>query len=179
LWLDEQIRKHTNNKKSLDDLMRRLRNDATREPTRPLTTVRVLLTADRYLDRQERHQLRDLVNSGGTVPVPDFPFGRCVCRSVDEVPTFDLGFDRDTLLSKKAVANLRPNSAAFNAGLREGQQVLGMSIYWDDVSKPVRLTVHSGEGPQIIEYFPRGESVSIPQYHLENSGDAKDCLLSP
>lgn len=159
--------------------MHKLKDDAAREPTRPLTTVRILLAADRYLDRQERHHLRDLVNSGGTVPVPDFPFGRCVRRSVDEVPTFDLGFDRETLLSKKTVANLRPNSAAFEAGLREGQQVLGMSIYWGDVSKPVRLTVHSGEVQQIIEYFPRGKSVLIPQYHLENSGDAKDCLSSP
>ena len=179
LWLDVQIRKHTRNKKSLDDFMRRLKNNATRDPARPLTTLRILLTADRYLDRQERHHLRDLVNSGGTVPVPDFPFGRCVCRSVDEVPTFDLGFDRETLLSKKTVANLRPNSAAFNAGLREGQQVLGMSIYWGDVSKPIRLTVHSGKGPQMIEYLPRGKSVLIPQYHLENSGGAKGCLLSP
>lgn len=179
LWLDAQIRKHSRNKKSLDDLMSGLKDDTTKEPTRPFTTKRILSDADRYLGHRERHQLRDLVERGGTVPVPDFPFARSVCRSVDEVPTFDLGFDRETLLSKKTVANLRPNSAAFKAGLREGQEILGMSIYWDDVKKPVHLKVHSGDGEQIIEYFPRGKSVLIPQYHLENADGANDSLLSP
>ena len=45
-------------------------------------------------------------------------------------------FDRKILLAKRRVSGLNPESKAFKAGVREGQQVLGMSIQRRDVSKP-------------------------------------------
>jgi hypothetical protein len=91
-----------------------------------------------------------------------------VHRSVDQVPAFDLGFDKETLLSKNRVSGVNPDSAAFRAGIRDGQEVAGASIWWDDVSKPVRLKIRSGNGQQIVEYFPTGKSIPIPQYHLQS-----------
>jgi hypothetical protein len=66
------------------------------------------------------------------------------------------------------------DSAAFRAGIRDGQEIVGVSIYWDDVSKPVRLKIRSGHGQQIIEYFPAGKSVPIPQYHLQSGQSTVD-----
>jgi hypothetical protein len=48
-----------------------------------------------------------------------------------------------------------------------GRKYLGMSIYWNDVGKPVRLTVRAASGQERIEYFPKGKTVSIPQYELD------------
>jgi hypothetical protein len=45
----------------------------------------------------------------------------------------------------------------FKAGVRDGQQVLGMSISWNDVNKPVRLTVRAAGGQQIINYTSQRE----------------------
>lgn len=39
---------------------------------------------------------------------------------------------------------VKPGSAAFDAGLKEGQQVTGTSVYWNDVSKPVKLAATDG-----------------------------------
>jgi hypothetical protein len=63
---------------------------------------------------------------------------------------------------------VNPDSAAFKAGIRDGQEVVGASIYWDDVSKPIRLKIRSGDGQRIIEYFPIAKPVPIPQYHLQS-----------
>ena len=71
------------------------------------------------------------------------------------------------LQAKNLVSSVRQDSEAFKAGVRDGQEVVGVSIYWNDVSKPVRLTIHSTEGRKQIEYFPRGPAVSVPQYHLD------------
>lgn len=168
LWLDAQIRKHSGGSRSLDDLMLRLKDQATGEPEPLLTTKRILSTADEYLGHRDGHVLRDMVNKGTAVPVPNFPLNTCVHRSVDQVPTFDLGFDKETLLSKNQVSGVNPDSAAFRAGIRDGQEIAGASIYWDDVSKPVRLKIRSGNGRQIVEYFPTGKSIPIPQYHLQS-----------
>jgi len=73
----------------------------------------------------------------------------------EELPLFDLGFDGDVLRSKKLVASVREDSEAFKAGVREEQEVLGMSIYWNDVNKPVRLTIRAASGRLRIEYFPK------------------------
>src|SRR5207253_738640 len=84
----------------------------------------------------------------------------CIRLATEALPLFDLGFDGDVLRSKKLVAGVREDSEAFKAGVRDGQEVLGMSIYWNDVSKPVRLTVRAASGRLRIEYFPT-ESAAI------------------
>ena len=83
------------------------------------------------------------------------------------IPTFDLGMDENTLRTKKLVAGVRSDSEAFKVGLRDGQQVIGTSIYWNDPLKPAKLTVHTAEGNRIFEYYPRGSESAIPQYHLD------------
>ena len=122
-----------------------------------------------------------MVNKGSIVPVPSFPLSSCVSRAVDAVPPLDLGFDKKTLLSAHRIADVKPDSAAFRAGIRNGQQVVGTSVYWDDVSKPVRLKIRSGDAQQTIEYSPKGKSVEVPQYHLptgSSPGGSEVCQFS-
>ena len=167
LWLDAEIRKQSKHRFSLDTVMHRLVLDSSKDPGRLLTTQRVLRTAAKYLNGEAAQTLGRYVEKGETIPVPDFPLSSCVRITVDQTPEFDLGFDRKILLAKRQVSGLNPESEAFKAGLREGQQVLGMSIHWNDVSKPVRLRVRSGDGQQIIEYLPRGKTIPVSQYHLD------------
>lgn len=168
LWLDAQIRAESKAKFSLDDMMYQLVLDASENPKRPLTTQRVLQTADKYLKPQSRGILARLVLGGLSVPVPDFPFSPCVVKTIVAIPSFELGFDRAVLKEKNAIAGVNANSEAFKAGIRDGQQVVGVDIYFDDVNKPARLKVRSTEGIKTIEYYPRGKSVQAAQYHLND-----------
>jgi predicted metalloprotease with PDZ domain len=174
LWLDSQIRHATRNRKSLDTLMLDLVHQATarqqvphKNPDLPLTTKRILQTAAKYLSATSRHRLRQYVELGETIPAPESALGSCVQLRTDMIPKFDLGMDENTLRTKKLVADVRPDTEAFKAGLRDGQQVIGMSIYWNDPLKPAKLTVHTAEGNRIFEYYPRGSESVVPQYHLD------------
>jgi predicted metalloprotease with PDZ domain len=168
LWLDGKIREQSKGSFSLDNVMYDMVQDTSRDPRRPLTTQRVLQTAGKYLSQDDRRRLTKYADLGITIPIPEFPFGRCVRKSVDQVGPFELGFDRDVLRTKSQIANVNPHSEAYKAGVRDGQQVLGVSIYYDDLNKPVHLRVSTPEGIKTIEYLPQGKSVPISQYHLVN-----------
>lgn len=166
LWLDSQIRKQSRNKVSLDTVMLTLVRQASEQPPLELNSQRVTQVAGKSLSRKSRKMLYGFVQDGVAIPIPDFPKNPCVDLATEAVSQFDLGFDSDVLRSKNLVSGVRQDSEAFKAGVRDGQQVFGMSIYWGDVTKPVKLTVSSPVGPQRIEYFPKGNTVPIPHYHL-------------
>ncbi len=179
LWLDWHVREGTQEKASLDTVMLDLVH--TSRGTNPLLTAdRIFRVVSQYTDADTLQQLRDDVERGQTVPVPAAALGSCVTLQRDDIPAFELGFDREALLNQHIVLGLKPGSAAFQAGLREGQQVTGTSIYWNDVSKPVKLTVRTENGSQKIEYYPRGASMGlIPQYHLNAEAATSQSQCGP
>jgi predicted metalloprotease with PDZ domain len=133
----------------------------------PLTAERLFRLVGQYTDADTLQQLRDDVELGQTIPIPAIALGPCVTLKRDDIPTFELGVDREALLSQHIVSGLKLGSAAFQAGLHDGQPVTGISIYWNDVSKPVKLTVRTENGSKTHEYYPHGPSLGlIPQYHL-------------
>jgi predicted metalloprotease with PDZ domain len=174
LWLDSKIRRATRNRKSLDTLMLDLVHQAspnrmqTKNKDLPVTTERILRTARKYLNVDSRRRLRQYVELGETIPAPEDALGPCARLQNDMIPKFDLGMDENTLRTKNLVAGVRPDGAAFKAGLRDGQQIIVTSIYWNDPLKPVKLTVRTAEGNRTFEYYPRSMS-AVPQYHLDTN----------
>lgn len=167
LWLDAEIRRNSKNKSSLDTVMHTLVREEAQNPALELTSQRVLRVASKHLNRSSRGMFRSYVEDGTSIPIPDLPRNPCVHLTTENLSLFDLGFDADVLRAERKISTVRQDSEAFRAGVRDGQEVSGMSIYWGDVSRPVRLTVRSGSGQQEIEYFPKGKPVSVPQYHLD------------
>lgn len=180
LWLDRKIREATRGKASLDNVMFDLVQQARgRKPA--LTGDRVFRTAGKYIDADARQQLRQYVELGKTIQVPASALGPCATLQMDDIPAFELGIDLEMLLSRHIVSGVKPGSAAFQAGLRDGQMVARTSIYWNDVSKPVKLTVVTEKGANKIEYYPLGSSPGpIPQYHLtvEAFTSRNQCVLA-
>ncbi len=78
-----------------------------------------------------------------------------------EMPEFELGMDRTALVENQRVMALKPGSAAERAGARNGDVVVRTGVHWDDVTKPVRLTIKGGKK---VEYLPLGSTRQIPQY---------------
>jgi predicted metalloprotease with PDZ domain len=174
LWLDAQIRADSMGKQSLDTFMLQITQDTASNPRFRLTNQRLFQTAAKYLSAHNQKQFRELVESGRDVPIPLFPQAACVALSNDLVGKFELGFDREAMGKKSTIQGALPDSNAYAAGVRDGQQLLGESIYWNDLSKPVHLTVRTAEGIKTIEYFPQGKAVPVPQYHFDNNS-VQDC----
>jgi predicted metalloprotease with PDZ domain len=135
--------------------------------------------ASRYIDYEDVRRLRSYVELGSTVDAPAGAFGPCFVRQMVETPSFELGMDRTDLVEKHTMSKLKPGSQAEKSGLREGDRVIGTSVYWNDTSKPVKLTIQRGQARRTIEYYPHGRSRgAVPQYALDRErfeGNPQNC----
>jgi len=178
LWLDSTIRKSTRGESSLDNVMFDLVQQAHgRSPA--LTDERIYRAASKYLSVQSLAHLREYVELGKTVSVPPDGLGSCANLQMDDIPRFELGMNREDLVGQQMVSGVKVGSAAYAAGARDGQHVSRTDIYWNDVSKPVRLIVNADGASKALEYYPRGESIgAVPQYHLRSGelADSARCL---
>ena len=163
MWLDWKIRQHSGAKLSLDTLMFDLFREGRKLPE--LNAERVFRAASRYLSLEDLAQFRAYVEQGMTVEAPADAFGACAVREMVDIPSFELGMNREELLEKRRVAGLQPASEAYKSGLRDGDIVVGTDVYWNDTSKPVKLTVQRGKTRATFAYFPRGASAGmVPKY---------------
>ncbi len=142
LWLDGEIRKESDGKKSLDDVTFAMVHEA----DRPLTEARIIETIDRFLAADVRGSLEHLVSGGALPEFNTYPVGPCVTVSVDQVPTFDLGFDFEASKAAGKIVGVRDGGPAFQAGLRNGEQLLNKSVSHDQPDKLARFTVQTSAG---------------------------------
>jgi predicted metalloprotease with PDZ domain len=166
LWLDQEIRKNSDQKKSLDNVML----DMVREGDQGFTLARILETAGRYISADARGQLERAVKQGASLPAPDDALGPCAHVSMDQMATFDLGFNLAASRDANTVTGVIPDGPAFKAGLRDGQTLAGVSVYNNQPEKLARFTIQTAEGRQTLEYYPRGKAITVPQYHLTGQG---------
>jgi len=166
LWLDWQIRKNSGGKRSLDTVM----YDMVNEAAKPLTQDRILETAGRYLSAASRTELAQAIEPDSPIPLPGNALGPCARGSVDQVPTFDLGFELSASTVGGSITGVELNGPAFQAGLRNGQRLSGrLSVYNNQPEKAAIVTVQTSDGQKAIEYFPRGKPIAVMQYHLDQA----------
>jgi predicted metalloprotease with PDZ domain len=76
------------------------------------------------------------------VRVPEAALGPCVQSHIEASWKFDLGFDRQATRNEtKTVSGVEPGGKAFEAGLRDGQKLVGWSFNFGDSSMQIRLTI--------------------------------------
>ncbi len=165
LWLDSHIRPKTKHRASLDSPMLELFKEGGRRDFR-LTMDRLVHVAGRYLSPNDRRLLQQYIEDGTTMPVPEFALAPCVRVRTESAFQFELGFDEESVRTN-VVSGVKPDSEAFKAGIRDGQKITRVSVFWNDTSKPVRLTVRSSDGDHSLEYYPRGPSREIQQYYMD------------
>jgi predicted metalloprotease with PDZ domain len=173
IWLDAAIRQKSGNRSSLDNLMFDLVRQNTvyehRNDGKPmaLTNRRIFRSASKYLRRDSQKQLREYVEQGGSIRVPETALGPCVQSRAEISAKFDLGFDSKSTKSDRVVFGVEPGSEAYKVGLRDGQKLLGWSFDFGDTSKEVRLRIAADHGDQVLKYYPRGPDVSLQQFNLD------------
>lgn len=160
---DALIRTNSGGKYSLDDVMRDLYKNASHTALRPET---ISATIHRYANEEVLPELKRMIDQGELIaPRPNL-FGTCAERTMIEVGEYEIGFDVDALQAQMQIQRVVPHSAAYRAGLRDGQTVIKRpGFQMGDASKEIELTVKEGGKEKTIRFFPsRSEKTSVPQF---------------
>jgi predicted metalloprotease with PDZ domain len=156
---DAAIRRASRGTKSLDDVVRAIR--ARQQADQPFGIAQwlELVGAEIGRDKAERDYRR--MTSGAPVP-PEGAFGPCFTATNQPRPIFDLGFARNSLNDSATVSELRADSNAARAGLRNGDVILDYTDLRDvtaDAAREMVLRIRRDGTEQEIRYLPRGTAV--------------------
>lgn len=163
------IRSATNDRHSLDDVMLDLLA-AARQKKQELSAELINKHVSRYAGRDVMPDIQRYIEKGELITPDSNALGPHVELEMKEAQVFELGFDLETLRTKKVIAGVKENSAAYRAGLREGQIVVRrLPIEIGAPTKAVELTIKEGEGERTIRYYPASQStIQMPAYRLRS-----------
>jgi hypothetical protein len=72
------------------------------------------------------------------------------------------GLDVDASIAARRAIDVRPDGPAARAGVVEGREVRGFSVWRGDVEREVELVTWDGEREERVAYLPRGEETTVP-----------------
>ena len=155
-YADQRARAATGGRKSLDDVMRRMRELARTERRPAVQLFAPAFQLETGLDISR--DIERLAIAGEEVMLPSNALGpEFVIRTL-ELPSFDRGFDAaQTVAADGVVAGVDPRGPAFAAGLRNGMRIVRREggAVGDSRAELVYRVDDSGQ-ERIIRYLPRG-----------------------
>lgn len=162
LW-NRRLRTTSKGRYGLDDVLHGMRIAPGEAAKRDLVATFVATAARFGLD--VGGDIRRYLVEGQPIALPPDTFGPCAVVETATAPDFDLGFDyAATQKAGNRITGLRPASAAYAAGLRDGMTLLALiSGDSDDSSVPVVLRISDGEGERIVRYQPTGTTTTDTQ----------------
>lgn len=161
--------KRKSGRSSLDDVMRDLFRTGRKQKGFELSETSINESIKPYLGQEVLPQITKHIEQGELI-VPDREaLGPCAQLESTAIGEFEAGFDLGTLRAKNIIAGVKPESAAYQAGLRDGQVVIRRTIpSLDDPAKPIELTIKDGEQQKTISYLPASRNKKmIPQFRLK------------
>lgn len=163
-----EIRRRADGRRSLDDAMRELLRHAEQRDVRVNAAV-VSDAVGPMIGRDVTSEIAHHIDAGATLEPGSDDLGPCVSLTWRDIGFFELGFDFAATKASGEVAGVVAGSAAHEAGLRDGQSVVG----WDvRISKPfptqrAAVTILHGRHERTIEWFPVGQQQAVPQYVVD------------
>jgi predicted metalloprotease with PDZ domain len=163
---DREIRRESAGRIGLDDVVRALASASDAK----ITSERVIAMIEGLTSTGFAARVRATAIDGALLDIPPDLLAPCLVGKMTTVYTFDLGFDWDASNGKKQIVGVRPGSAAARAGVHDGDRIAGVSISFGEADTPVELNL--GSPSQHVEYLPRGQGISAPEF---SPGDASTC----
>jgi predicted metalloprotease with PDZ domain len=148
---------------SLDDVMTDL-FQAAREKGALVSATLVSKLIRAYLKRGVQDDIKKHIDSGALVSPDKSALGPVAELKITEISKFDLGFEFAESASQRYVDAVREGSAAFRAGLREGQQILEARVFHGDPAQMAQLRIKDSRGQRLVKFYPVGEKLRVPQY---------------
>ena len=164
---DVRIRRATHGAKSLDDVMRDMLAEGRRNRERTITAETIDAHVRRYLGESVLDEVHRHVEHGELIePAADL-LGPNATLETTELPVYELGVDL-AAVKRKEIAEVVPGSAAYTAGLSDGQTIVRRKpIYIGKPDHEVEITIRDGDAERTIVYFPRAaRGTVIPQFRL-------------
>ncbi|QYO66526.1 hypothetical protein [Leptolyngbya sp. 7M] len=161
------IQRASGEKRSLDDLMFDLMKTSD-SGKRELSPSLFAERASQIVGRDVAGDFERQIERGETIVPAADALGSDVGLRMESLKTFELGFDLENLSKTKEFSGVKPDTAAYRAGLRNGQKLIGgLSVALKDPTKQVELKVADGNAEKIIKYLPAAaEPVSFPQFFI-------------
>ncbi len=166
--VDDHIQKTTRGEKSLDDLVRALYRHAVATGER-IDTPGLLSWIERDTSKAFAERVRRIVVDGAPIGLPADLHAPCLEGTTRQIGTYELGFDRERSLADRRVTGVVKGSAAWHAGLRDGQALAGWSIEHGRADKRVELVVREGDTRTPISYYPQRDPVPVPWYAVDRA----------
>lgn len=171
LLVDGAIRRASGGARSLDDLMRELVREA-REDGQRIDTELLLGKIASHADAETAERVRAIVVSGAEPRLDEDLLAPCLELERVDMGGFDPGFDVSASTRERVVQGVAPGSAAWRAGLRDGIELAGWSVYYGEPTREIVLQVRDPEGEREVRFLPQGPPISTPQFAV---GDRAAC----
>ena len=172
-YWDIAIRSGTNNKSSLDEVMRSLLKSAEARGV-SLSHKGIAHALQPYLSERGARDIEKYIDRGELVPA-DNPFGACAIAEVNNYHPWDMGFEAETSFKTRVISGVTPGSNAHRAGLRDGQKWVSGGFVYDDPNRLTKLTVMEGDTQKVVQFYPAAtEAIRLPQYKLKPDTSGKE-----
>jgi predicted metalloprotease with PDZ domain len=167
---NEIIRRQSNGRKSLDDVMQNILRDSKNNKFKKLSKEYLISVLSKYAEYDFAGDVEKYVEKGETIGDFSAVLGPCIETFEKKSGKFEIGFDFDAVRKNKKLANVMKESAAFDAGLRDGQKVLSSSVYFGNTNKPIEVVIEQNGQKKKIEYLPETkDKVMIPQFRVKDN----------
>lgn len=160
LQTDAEIRRASNGVRSLDDMVKAMRNRQTAGETYGisdwLTLVGAEIGADLARDQYEQ------MAAGTRLAPPQDLYAPCLRVVPRQVRPFQLGFARASLAEGQTLQGLVPGSAAARAGLKDGDRIIelqGFNTARKNADENLTVVFERDGVRQTASYSPRSEPV--------------------
>ena len=162
---DGEIRMASSGNSSLDDVMRELLVRAGKKGFR-FSGESLDRSMQAYLGRSILDDIKMFIEDGETnSPAPRAADGRARL-GLEERGTFDIGFNLEKSRERMIISGVRKKGPAYEAGLRNGQKIIGLSVRYNDPTREAEFTVVDKDGEKTIRYLPVGNKTLVPQYRM-------------
>jgi predicted metalloprotease with PDZ domain len=165
-YWDIAIRSRTNDKNSMDDVMRSLLKSAKARGF-SLSHKRIADALRPYLGERGASDIEKYIDRGELVPA-DNPFVTCAIAEVINYHPWDMGFEAETSFKTRVISGVAPDSNAHRAGLRDGQKWVSGGFVRGDPDRLTKLTVIEGDTQKVVQFYPAArKAIRLPQYKLK------------
>lgn len=163
--LDDELRKASGGKRSLDDLMKAMLAHEQTGARNTNADWEALLRQD--LGESAVQRFRGFLEGEMPLPASD-AFGPCFRRVAKPLRRYELGFEPAVLAEpKRIVRGLIAGSAAAEAGLRDGDEIVDpvpQDAIQGEQNERLTLRIRRAGQTFLLAYLPRGEVVDAWQW---------------
>jgi len=164
--VDDRIRADSGSKRCLDDLIHALYHHSIETGER-IDTPELIGWIARYTSEPFADRVRAIVVDGAELDLPADLHAPCLTGHTRQIGTYQLGFDREGSLASRRVTGVIRGSAAWRAGLRDGQVLTGWSIEHGRADIRVELLVLDGQTRVPVSYYPQRDPVPVPWFEVD------------